>query len=465
MQSGDADSPRAPGLNSECECCSFRGSQPFRWEFSRFCLAFSPSGLNNCVFSSGREFFMTFGTNFYPYAFRKFVQLLIHSNTSGQANVSIPFQKTFDSINITTGETVYNFSNPGPLDPYYLEIKTKGVYLNSSVPIKVYLINHGGSSTDGFLVYPKEFLSTEYLVSTSQPYINRPYTHFQSEFAILSTTDNNNVSIQLRLFNGSITYNNKTFRNGERIHIVLGRLDTFQIYHPWDMSGTRIVSRFPVAVVAGNRCNVFESYNGCDHFSEMMPPVSQLATKYIAPDFYDYFNWTIQVVAASNHTHVKIHEKNGVNVTKTLKENAKMEVVVENVATIEASSPVLTTLYVHGLHVVERLDPFMTLCPWIDSYKREYAVVVPSLGFESYLAISVETAFLSGIAIDGKVITDTIDMMYDTNVLLDGVRYTVLSVNVTSGPHTISHENDKPFGLIVYGNQMHDSYGFLGGLF
>ncbi|KAK3085587.1 hypothetical protein FSP39_005738 [Pinctada imbricata] len=51
MQSGAADSPRAPGLTSEC--CSFRGSQPFRWELSRFCFSFSTLRLNNCKISSG----------------------------------------------------------------------------------------------------------------------------------------------------------------------------------------------------------------------------------------------------------------------------------------------------------------------------------------------------------------------------------------------------------------------------
>ncbi|KAK3106513.1 hypothetical protein FSP39_021477 [Pinctada imbricata] len=46
MQSGEADSPR-PGTWSHFGMLFILGSQPFRWEFSRFGLAFSTLRLNN----------------------------------------------------------------------------------------------------------------------------------------------------------------------------------------------------------------------------------------------------------------------------------------------------------------------------------------------------------------------------------------------------------------------------------
>ena len=406
---------------------------------------------------------MTFGTNFYPYAFRKFVQIMIYSNKSGYANISIPYHEVFDEIDLNPGENLYNLTNPGDLDPYYLEIKRKGIYLRSSVEIKVFLINHGGSSTDGFFVYPLELLSTEYLVSTSKPLVHRPYTHFQAEMAVLSPYDGNHVTIHLMMSNGSIKYNNKTYHSGNRLNITLNAYETFQIYHPWDMSGTRIVSSKPIVVVSGNRCNVFDDYNGCDHFSEMLPPINKLSQNFIIPEFHEYFNWTVQIIAASGHTFVNFTEKDGENVTKTLKINEKLEVVPTNVATLEASKPVLVTQYVHGVHVTDRFDPFMVLCQGLDTFQKEYQIIVPGLGFESYLAMTVESREVKHLAIDGSLITDPLDLLDTTEVEFHGTMFTVVSVEVTPGAHIVNHKHGREFGLVVYGNQNHDSYGFLGG--
>lgn len=73
----------------------------------------------------------------------------------------------------------------------------------------------------------------------------------------------------------------ETYQNGDVLILKLNYLETYQIEHTVDMTGTLIVSSSPIAVFSGNDCNPVTRQNVCDHMFEELPPTSSIDTAYV----------------------------------------------------------------------------------------------------------------------------------------------------------------------------------------
>lgn len=59
-------------------------------------------------------------------------------------------------------------------------------------------------------------------------------------------------------------------------------METYQIEHYVDMTGTVIVSSSPIAVFSGYDCNPDTGQGVCDHVFEQLPPTSSIDTAFVA---------------------------------------------------------------------------------------------------------------------------------------------------------------------------------------
>jgi hypothetical protein len=101
-------------------------------------------------------------------------------------------------------------------------------------------------------------------------------------------------------------------------------------------------------------------------------------------------------------------------------------------------------------------DPFMAVVPSTQQYLDHYIFTTAPNNFaRHFINITIEISALSPIILDGKVI----DPNYFQPIIGTNFVYAQLAVNV--GSHEITA--DSPFGLLVYGFDNADSYGYVGG--
>nr|KAG5711577.1 hypothetical protein BaRGS_016759 [Batillaria attramentaria] len=158
-------------------------------------------------------------------------------------------------------------------------------------------------------VPPTTWLSTDYTVAT----------HCQNEhclLAIVPAYDDTVVSITLRLRNSdtnngsspTLLYDDVVFRDGDVITEVLNQSLAMQVLcSACDMSGTRVVSSQPVAVLSGGEVtSAGDTSTTHDITLEFIPPTSSLGTQYILATNPTNFAYTVKIVATQSGTRISV---------------------------------------------------------------------------------------------------------------------------------------------------------------
>lgn len=132
--------------------------------------------------------------------------------------------------------------------------------------------------------------------------------------------------------------------------------------------------------------------------------------------------------------------------------------------TVNASNAVLVELYCnentsyHGAGMIT--------VPGLLHYKSQYQFPVPDFkGFgRFYITILIRSDEKNELKLDHQL---NIKYIKEVHISVDGNLYSILSVEMPDYYHKIHeaiHINDTPFGLIVYGHNDDQSYGFPAGL-
>ncbi|XP_040020452.2 IgGFc-binding protein [Gasterosteus aculeatus] len=148
------------------------------------------------------------------------------------------------------------------------------VRISSSTAISVVSFNRRFATGDGGVVSPTKELGTDYFVFT-------PSTgnSMDNVFAIVNGNNQNQITIipdaNVRLTGGT------RWQRGTPVAIVLAPYASYLVRSQDTLTGTRIRSQQPVAVLAGNQCL---SLGGrCEHVYEQLPAVTSLGMEYIVP--------------------------------------------------------------------------------------------------------------------------------------------------------------------------------------
>ena len=389
-----------------------------------------------------------------------FIQLHITSNETGSCLVHIRFLKINESITISSVKlTTYNISRDIDMNTTGIENKTVVVLCN--VPVSIYTMNYYPAYTEGYLAIPYHGLGQRYVAATYSTVTNDSLILNNLSIGVISTRFNTTVTVFLKIKKGFINYGGKTFVSNDTFSVKLSTNQTFYLTTHQDLTGTVITSTNPVAVVSGGYIHINKSCQYTGYTTEMILPHEQLAKNFIIPRLYNSrCKYRVLSDADSN---VTIYDSTiGI---KILAKGKFFEVSNFTIATVQSLSGVLVQMYCYEIN--HSLNTAMITLPGLQHFKSEYIFVVasnfPGDNFPPdnyYITIIIETNAISGIKLD-NIIGPFYN--YTSDITIEGKAYSILSYGLIVGIHEIIQVNGVPFGLIVYGRNPLDGYGYPAG--
>ena len=335
-----------------------------------------------------------------------------------------------------------------------------GVHVIAENEITVFTVDQMPVIGEGFTALPTDVLGTDY-ITLGYENIRGAATLVGSEFAIVATADNTNITIT------PASNSTSSHLQGIPYTIALNQGNTYQLRADTvsgeifaDLSGSIIHSDKPIAVFAGHDCVFIPSGSPfCDAVMEEMPPVSTWGTHFLGllsvrqtpgDDF--------RIVASQDNTHVYV---NGAQVAVLGKGQVFEKIFSTNVQ-IWADHPVLVAQYgtseSYGGSVPGTqgdADPFMVLVPPLDQFGGSVTIAAPNTGFgENYVNVIAPSGAKGVISIDGNQIPVA------SYVDIGSTGFSGVQLPISIGAHTLT--SVVPFGTSVYGYGLFDGYGYVG---
>lgn len=369
---------------------------------------------------------------------------------------------------------------------------------------------YGTYSNDASLLLPSHILDLSY-VAVTPGHIAVGSSPGSSQVVIVSPQDNTQVTVKssaVTLAGTGIT----AMAKGETRTFTLAAYEVLalasasagadlQCNGTWcrkdnDLSGTIITADKPIAVFGSNPClNVPYDRPYCDHVEEQVFPFSTWGKHFVAVPSHplrlnngnfatnpppDHFKivagaaTTLSLVPAPAAGDV-LAPNRCLAGTSLQANNCQLaggtfiEFKSVRAFTITATNPIAVAQFLPGQGEVTGLstdpsqgDPSMILLPPVEQWRNRYTVLASTGLVDNYLAISIDSARVQSVSVDGATVTG-----FQT---IAGSTYQVKNHPVGTGTHTIA-VTAKPgqttvpgAGVTVYGYDAQVSYGYTGGL-
>ncbi len=364
-----------------------------------------------------------------------------------------PFSKSL-SIGATGGETV-QLPRDADLHDEIDVVLPRGIHVSSDEEVAVYAINRFPYTTEGYLGLPTDVIVGNYVIQ-SYPNVQSDISDLNgSQFAIVATQNDTTVAIT-----PSVTAQGHAA--GVSYNVLLNRGDTYQLRSdtgtPTDLSGTTIQPDKPVGVFGSHQCAFIESPSTffCDYMVEQLLPVNRAGTRfYIAPLQTRTGDLLARVTAHLNNTEILV---NGVSIGSIMAGDVK-DITLSGASVITLSRPAFVTQYSPSSDqdgVVDS-DPFMVNLQHASQFLDKYEICIPDYGFSSsFLTIIAPNAAVGNVTLNGGAIPAG----SFTTIGASGYAYTRPSV--APGVHILG--GSHAFGVIAYGWNEYESFGYPGGL-
>ena len=332
-------------------------------------------------------------------------------------------------------------------------IEKKGIEIKSTGEIAVIGANYAPASSDAFLALPTTILGKTYVVATR---LNPGgISHNSVNIGIISQRDRTKVTITLKT-KGHFSYLNSTYTSGQSFTITLAKLETFHLIHNNDLSGTIIISTYPVAVLSGSPCEpVGAGY--CDHLVSFLLPVKKWGKQYIlVPAIDSKRTGDIYRVFASQETIVK---SRGLAVNLRRGEFLEINLTKNELSSfVSCSKPCQVVQYLKNAVRNAEFEPSSIILPSMEQFATSYKVV-PILKQEQFVHGII-------IVIEEKN-KDTLKINKTSNVKLNWHKVNdteyAWAIHNISAPTDVESCNDEKFGVIVIGYTLPESYGYPAG--
>ena len=322
----------------------------------------------------------------------------------------------------------------------------RGIELTTNLRTSVYVFVYNNHTADkesyGYLAFPTKVLSTTYIIPTYKPVGGYYHSAF---IAITATKPNTIINIYMKKNGQSSIYKN----------IALDKYETFQLSETVDFSGTFIRSTNPIAVWSGHENN-YISVSAANPFVQMILPLHQWDKVYVIPTIATRPGSTVRLYS-NNLTNVQIHQGDKSEI-KQIAARGVVDIVHSTILFINASHDIMVMIFPYGLSDTSG-DGFMMTIHGVNQYLSQYDFAVQN-GITSFISIVVSTGYINGFVLDGK----HINHITSTHIFGGPYHFSTFTVDITSGTHQIRHTAGVRFGLWVYGNGLHDSYGYLAGI-
>ncbi|KAH0631341.1 hypothetical protein JD844_005630 [Phrynosoma platyrhinos] len=406
------------------------------------------SGPGNTGFQ-GKQFITAFMENFETrWPSETSLQLFItgyHSSTT--VTVTLTKSSTRKSYSVEEGQTV-PVQIPMTVEMIGSDTFDNSVLIQAEKDISVVLLDRKLFSVATTTVHPVHVLGTEYYVIT--PAGTRS-TNYLKEFAVIAWQIPTRVDVYLK---GKVVFDGKTYGAGSKLTINLGAFQVVQLQSSDDLSGTRIHSSAPVAVLSGHVC-VQQNYY-CDHVSEQLLPVSSWGTTFIVPPLFFQGSVDIVYVVASQTT--RIHYQSG-NLKSfqdmVAGEVSHFEVQYPQAFYVSANAGIQVFLFFTGIKSGNTgYDPFLINISPITLYGLSYYIDGMEK-FENYIAVVAKSSETSRITMDKSAITG---IQWRE---IPGSQYSWGEHKWPSTSRSVFLEHpETPFGVFIFGTRNYEGFGF-----
>lgn len=378
--------------------------------------------------------------------------------------------------------------SPAPEEQVYGEA---AVHVTASSPIVCYGVTRYNYTSDGFLAIPVSSLGKDYIVS-SYP----QYTAIGSGYQLVSMTT---ISAA---YDGTTVYFEM---GGTASSETSGGLKPGQVSHEFvlakkgdvlcfasngdlqDLSGSRITSNKPVAVVSGNQCaNVPAGVYACDYISEMELPTFTWGKEYhVTPIYGRKKNPIIRIYAKEKYTRVYrdgqewfvIRGSSG-KIDDGFVERRAFDGDPKAVV-ITADKPISVSMYNPGQAddnvsndpfqiALTPFEQYQTEITWCtpgaissnNNFKIHYLNLVYQLSPDGSIPDDLEFA----VAVNGKFEWKKLSTRFGStpgylfSIPVNGNKYACKQL-VLPGDNTYSIRAKTPFAAYAYGFSNYDSYG------
>ncbi|KAM9419012.1 IgGFc-binding protein-like [Salvelinus alpinus] len=328
------------------------------------------------------------------------------------------------------------------------------VLIEASQEVTVLSFNYKKETADTSVVYPVKDWGTEYFIFTP---MSTAGDRFSKEFSIINYKEKNfGVEVYLT---GPVTFQRQKYFAGSKLTIDLMPFESVQIQSQFDLSGTNVISKFPVGVLSGHSCT--KKYTGCNHVYEQLQPVKSWGKEFIvAPlPFHKNINrYDSLYIQTSQFTQVKVMQSGIDFLTLPMFPGQSLELIVTwpNSYYLSADKGIQVLYEFNGGDVGKKqyYDPFLfTILP-NDQFSTSYALEGQA-GFHNMFVMVALTKDLGGFMVD----TLPMPLNIEWHKVV-GTEYSWAEVLYGTGAsfQQISHAN-SPFAIYSIGGAYANGYG------
>ncbi|XP_034647808.1 adhesion G protein-coupled receptor E3-like [Trachemys scripta elegans] len=322
------------------------------------------------------------------------------------------------------------------------------VLVKADKDISVVSVSNKHVSPESTVLYPVSSLGNEHYIVTPSTESLDSYP----EFSVMTYEDGNLVTVHVE---GKLRYETEVYSTGDTLKIILLPFQGYQLQGIANVSGTRIVSEKPVAVLVGQVC--FCTSTKCNHVFEQLLPVCSWGTTYIIPPLPWQKVDEIVYITASQST-IVLYQLGEQAETVTLAGGSVLQRPVKPSIPvyISANVGIQVVFYSVGAALPNSSHAFLMNVPDVASYCRMYSINAQE-GFENFALMVANTSETGAIILDNQPVRDVVwnrvagtEFVWSMHMLAPAIR-----------SHAVEHPS-SPFALLSVGTAAMDSYGIPG---
>ena len=329
-------------------------------------------------------------------------------------------------------------------------VQDKGLYVESTNPISLYASNYASASYDATIVLPVTGLGDEYVIQLFES-TSLFYEGNYKEFSLIATENNTKVRITPHAHTRdggkpSVPYE-ITLQKGQTYLVESGDENL-------NLSGSHIISNYPIAVFAGHQCALIQDGNiACDHIVEQQLPVNMWGKKFALTKTYGQTGDYVMLTTTSDKTEVFV---NGTLHTTINKYDSYTFRLTDGSAFVETSNPVACYLYVEGGAANGgNSDPSSVLISPIEQRVQEvtFATFETNLSRSHYVNVVTTKNGANDMTLDASSISNKFQPLKGND------EFVFAQIPIAHGTHTLSTNKDGFIGH-VYGLGHYESYAY-----
>uniref|UniRef100_W5M7M8 IgGFc-binding protein-like n=1 Tax=Lepisosteus oculatus TaxID=7918 RepID=W5M7M8_LEPOC len=340
------------------------------------------------------------------------------------------------------------FQLPNSVEVYGSQKTSNTVLIEASKDVTVVSLNYKYLTADTAVIYPVTDWGTEYYIFTSP--ISPLGTY--KELAVANYKEPNSIDVYLR---APVRFQGQLYFPGTKLTINLGPFESVQLQSWYDLSGSRVVSKLPVAVFSGHSCTW--RFTRCNHVYEQLTPVSRWGRSFIVPPLSFQNRFDSVYIQASQPTQVTVQAGNAKETVDLNRGDIyEFQIRAPFPLSVTSNQGIQVLFQANGAYFEDgtMFDPFlMTIVP-TDRFCTAYTLDGQA-DFKNVAIFLVRTNDLPGLKFDGNPVTRDVPWR-----AIAGTQYSwgEVAFPAGAGRHTAAHPS-SPFGLYSVGIAQMNGYG------